>query len=124
MLRKDLVSLLYRVHFERALPAARNVPLKQLNAAELELKMAEDALVRMSGKTLNRSRVSDELWSESRKQLAAWGELCKAATLALNAHHNWLERVRAMALHGHLVLLLSLISPCRCVFSAKELVHN
>jgi hypothetical protein len=45
MLRKDLVSLLYRVHFERASPAARSVALKQLNAAELELKMAEDALV-------------------------------------------------------------------------------
>jgi hypothetical protein len=45
MLRKDFVSLLYRVHFERASAAARSVALKQLNAAELELKMAEDALV-------------------------------------------------------------------------------
>jgi hypothetical protein len=45
MLHKNFVPLLYRVHFERASPAARTVALKQLNAAELELKMAEDALV-------------------------------------------------------------------------------
>jgi hypothetical protein len=45
MLRKEFVSLLCRVHLKRTSTEAQGEALKQLNAAELELRMAEDALV-------------------------------------------------------------------------------